>query len=190
MKEGLIKDAYELVIRELQSVVTVAYICMVGIGMLFNYHYYDNFGVNIFEYGDVLDFLITPFEDIIIVVFTVLSSILVWGLSQADKFWKKKSPKWYSTLNFGIDKSSWFTVYRGVGFTLLFLLYLNLSAMIYGDLKSVKVKDQVDIEVRFSDNEIISGKLLGKTQGVLFLLQEEKVKAIPITAMVKEYDIR
>ncbi|GAB5553807.1 MAG: hypothetical protein Sapg2KO_33980 [Saprospiraceae bacterium] len=190
MKEGLIKDAYELIIKELQSVVTVGYIFMVGIGMLFNHRFYENFGVNIFEYGDVLDFLIAPFEDIIIVLFTIGSCIVVWIAFYMDKFWREKSPKWYSIMNFGIDKSSWFSIYRVTGFILVFLLYLNLAAMLYGDIKSAKVEDQANIEVRFSDNEVISGKLIGKTQGVLFLLQEDQVKAIPITAMVKEYDIR
>lgn len=190
MKEGLIKDAYELIIKELQSVVTVGYIFMVGIGMLFNYHYYENFGVNIFEYGDVLDFLIAPFEDIIIVVFTIASLVVVWIAFYMDRYWKEKSPKWYSIVNFGIDKSKWFALYRIIGFVLIFLLYLNISAIIYGDIKSIKVEDQPAIEVRFSDNEIISGKLIGKTQGILFLLQEDHVKAIPITAMVKAYDIK
>lgn len=190
MKEGLIKDAYELLIKELQSVITIAYIFMVGIGMLFNYHFYENFGVNVFEYGDVLDFLITPFEDIIIVVFTIGSSIIGWLVFYMDKFWKKNSPKWYSILSFGMDKRSWYPVFRSVGVVFVSLLYLNLSAMIYGDIKSARVESQPNIEVRFSDNEIISGKMIGKTQGVLFLLQEDQVKAIPITAMVKEYDIR
>jgi hypothetical protein len=37
MKEGLIKDSYELIIKEIQTAVTVAYILAVGIGMLFNH---------------------------------------------------------------------------------------------------------------------------------------------------------
>lgn len=190
-KEGLIKDAYELIIRELQSVITIAYIAMVGIGMLFNHRFYENFEVNIFEYGDVLDFLIAPFEDIIIVAFTLGSLIIGWLALYMDRFWRRKSPKWYSILSFGMDKRSWYPIYKWTGVVLVFLLYLNLSAVIYGDIKSIRVETQPIIEVRFSDNEIISGKLIGKTQGVLFLLQQDSlVKAIPITAMVKEYDIK
>ena len=37
MKEGLIKDAYELVIKEIQTIITISYIVAFGIGMLFNF---------------------------------------------------------------------------------------------------------------------------------------------------------
>jgi hypothetical protein len=45
MKEGLIKDTYELIIKELQTVVTASYIIAVGIGMLLNYQKYSEFGI-------------------------------------------------------------------------------------------------------------------------------------------------
>ena len=35
----------------------------IAIGMLFTFQRYDEFGINIFEYTDVLDFLIAPFGD-------------------------------------------------------------------------------------------------------------------------------
>lgn len=55
-EQGLIKDAYELILKEIQSIVTVLYILMVGLGMLFNYQKYSEFGINIFEYADIFDF--------------------------------------------------------------------------------------------------------------------------------------
>ncbi len=57
MKEGLIKDSYELFIKEIQTLLTLAYVIAVGIGMLFNYKKYSEFEINIFEYGDAFDFL-------------------------------------------------------------------------------------------------------------------------------------
>ncbi len=44
MKEGLVKDTYEVVIKEIQTVITISYIIAVGIGMLFNYQKFDEFG--------------------------------------------------------------------------------------------------------------------------------------------------
>ena len=74
MKEGLIKDAYELIIKEIQTIMTIFYLLMIGIGMIYNYKKYALFGINIFEYADVFDFLIAPFKDfrIIEVSFVVL----------------------------------------------------------------------------------------------------------------------
>ena len=40
MKEGLIKDAYELIIKEIQTIVTISYIIAVAVGMLFNFQKY------------------------------------------------------------------------------------------------------------------------------------------------------
>ena len=51
MKDGLIKDAYELVLKEIQSLVTVFYLLAVGLGMLFCYFRYTKFNINIFEYA-------------------------------------------------------------------------------------------------------------------------------------------
>ena len=90
-----------------------------------------------------------------------------------------------------MDKRSWYPMMRSISVIFISLLYLNGAAEIYGGIKSDEVEDQASIEVRFSDDEIINGKLIGKTQDVLFLLQQDSlVKAIPITAMVKEYDIK
>ncbi len=40
MKEGIIRNSYEAVIQELQTIITVSYILAVGLGMLFNYQKY------------------------------------------------------------------------------------------------------------------------------------------------------
>lgn len=62
MKEGLIKDTYKTVITEIQTILTISYIFAVGIGMLFTFQKYSEFGINIFDYADVFDFLIAPFQ--------------------------------------------------------------------------------------------------------------------------------
>ena len=56
MSEGIIKDAYEAIIKEIQTVFALLYVIAVGIGMLFNYQKYSEFGINIFDYSDVFDF--------------------------------------------------------------------------------------------------------------------------------------
>jgi len=66
MEKNSKKTTYEIIIKELQTVITISYLFTVGIGMLFKYHKYDEFGINIFEYADVFDFLIAPFSDFFI----------------------------------------------------------------------------------------------------------------------------
>ncbi len=188
--EGLIKDTYELIIKELQTIVTGAYIIAFGIGMLFNYQKYSEFGINIFDYSDVFDFLIAPFSDFYILFFATVSILIFFILVKVDVFCKNKWPKFYSILNFGLNKKSWFKQQRTVLLVVVFFTYLYFSANFYGSFAKDKVVNQNDISVKLADNEIKSGKLIGKTNSIIFLLKDEKVYAIPISSLVKEIRIR
>lgn len=190
MKEGLIKDTYELIIKEVQTIITISYITIVGIGMLFNFHKYSVFGINIFDYADVFDFLIAPFSDFRILLFSSITIILVFIIFKLDGLGQKKFPKSYSIMNGGLDKKSWFNLYRYSMFAIFFIVYLFLSADFYGNLCAKQIKEETPITVKYSDNEIIKGQVIGKTKDVLFLLQDEKVIAVPISAFVKEFGIR
>lgn len=190
MKEGFIKDTYELILREIQTVITISYILIVGIGMLFTFQKYSEFGINIFEYADIFDFLIAPFSDFRILLFSTITLVLVFLFFKFDAFYQRKFPKSYSKVNFGWDKKSWFNLYRYSMFIFLFILYLYQSADIYGKFTKEKINEKTPTRLKFSDNEIINGIVIGKTKDILFLLQDKKVKAIPINSAVKEFRIK
>lgn len=189
MNEGLIKDAYEAVIKEIQSIITICYILAVAVGMLFNYQKYSKFGINIFDYADVFDFLITPFSDLKILLFVVVSLAIPYIIMKIDIFWRRKAPKTYSMFSFGLDKKSWYNSYRYSSFAILFVFYLYVSASIYASFSKQLTLDQTETTIRFSDNEIQKGKMIGKTNDVVFFLVGKKVKAIPIISLVKEIEI-
>lgn len=190
MKEGIIKDAYELVIKEVQTIISISYVAAVGIGMLFNYQKYILFGINIFDYADVFDFLISPFSDLKILSFTVVSILLALLIAYLDILWKKKFPEAYSRFNLGWDEKSWFTTLRVISTAILIVLYLIIASGVYGKISREEVLNQSLTRIRFSDDEIKSGKMIGKTNDVVFLLSDKKVEAIPITSLVKEIEIR
>ena len=190
MKEGLVKDTYEVVIKEIQTVITISYIIAVGIGMLFNYQKFDEFGINIFDYADVFDFLIAPFSDFRIMIYTISSFTLIYVFIRLDLLLKRKFPKLYSKLNFGSkNKKARSNSYKYFVFVLPFIYYLYISADIYGNISKDQILDQPSITIRFSDNEIKKGKMIGKTKEVIFILNGEKVEAIPIVSLVKEIEI-
>jgi hypothetical protein len=182
MKEGLIKDTYELIIKEIQTIITLLYLLAVGIGMLFNHQKYSEFDINIFEYSDVFDFLIAPFADFNIFLFALASSTVMFLLLRIDIFWKKKFPKSYSAAIFSLD--------RNITFAIGFILYLYISADFYGRFTKNEIENKEPITIRFEDNEVKSGKLIGKTKDILFLLKNDGVEAIPITSVVKEIKIK
>ncbi len=190
MKEGLVKDTYELILKEIQTVITASYIIAVGIGMLFNYQKYSEFEINIFNYSDVFDFLIAPFSDFYILLFATASILFVSILFKLDSLWKNKWPKSYSKANFRLDKKSWYKTYRLILIVISFVLYLYMSADYYGRYTKGKIIIQNDISITLADNEIKTGKLIGKTKDVIFLINSENVYAIPISSIVKEITIK
>lgn len=190
MKEGIIKDTYEIVIKELQTLITLSYVIAIGMGMLFNYNKYSEFGINVFEYSNVFDFLIAPFSDLNIVLFSVSAILVVYLFIVFDAFWKKKWPKSYSFAYFGVDKKAWFEVYRNIIFGLCFIIYLFISAKSYGRYSKEKILQLPDITIKMVDNEIKTGKPIGKTNDVIFLVQGESVYVIPFTALVREIKLK
>ena len=106
MKEGLIKDTYELILKEIQTVLTISYLLIVGIGMLFTHQKYSEFGINIFEYADIFEFLIAPFSDFKILLFSTITITAVLLLCKLDDAWRRKYPKKYSKINFSFDKKT------------------------------------------------------------------------------------
>lgn len=191
MKEqGILKNIYEEIIKEIQTLITIAYILAVAIGMLFTHQKYSEFRINIFDYSDVFDFLIAPFTDVKILLFTLASILIVVFILRFDTFYRKKYPKLYSWMNFKLDKKPWFNSFRYASFAFLFILYLYLSSDIYGDITAKEIRKQASINLKYSDNETIKGIVIGKTNEVIFLLKDEKVKAIPITSLVKEFEIK
>jgi len=157
--------------------------------MLFHFQKFSEFGINIFEYADVFDFLIAPFSDFKILLFAMASTAIVFVLMRFDIYWKEKYPKSYSKASFGLDKKHWYNSFRYLSFITGFLLYLYASADFYGKITKEQILNQPSINIKFSDNEVKQGKLIGKTKDVMFLLTDEKVQAIPITSLVKEIEI-
>ncbi len=188
--EGLIKDATEMILKEIQTVVTICYVLAIGIGMLFNYRKYSEFGIDIFNYADLLDFLITPFSNFIVLLFTILSSLVAYIAFKFDAVIKVKFPNFYSRQYFGLDKYHLHSLVRNFLHILIFLAYLFLSSLKYGEISRKEIMQKPSISIRYSDNEIAKGKMIGKTREVIFLFSDEKVKVIPITALVKEIEIK
>jgi ABC-type Fe3+ transport system permease subunit len=190
MKEGLIKDIYEIIIKEIQTVLTFAYLVLVGIGMIFTYYKYAQFGINIFDYADIFEFLIAPFSDPKIILFAVLTFIFVVVLLKFDDFLKRKYPKMYSRMNWGRDKKSWFGTYRYISFALLFVIYLFISAAIYSKATAKELRNGNITTITYTNNDVVKGIIIGKTNNILFILQGKKIKAIPLNTSVKEFEIK
>jgi len=93
---------------DFQGYTTIGYLSIVVMGMMFEYQYYLNFGINIFEYSDILDFLLAPAKNLEVILFAFASSLFVFLLFKFDGLWQKKDlspikdliPIWENTAPF------------------------------------------------------------------------------------------
>jgi len=183
----MLQKGYQYILSELPKLLPIAYLCMIGIGMIFNYYKYSHFGINIFQYASVFDFLITPFEDYIILFFTFFSLLFCASIFFLDSWMERKFPKTYDAMAFNLTKKKKYPVFRAGLYTFLVFAYVWLAAIGYGIYGYEQVLEQKDIQVVYYNNEIISGKQIGKTADILFLMEQETTtKAIPINSLVKE----
>ena len=173
------KNTYERVTGELSRFLPIGYLIMVIIGMIFNYFRFDMFGLNIFQYASVFDFLISPFEDMHILLFIFGSMLLVLFTMKMDKLWKKHFPKSYKKWTFKWTERSW---YKPASYIFVITAYIFYGAYFYGVYTYNAVPQKKDITVRYQNNETLTGKQIGKVGNALFLLCGEKVKIIPATA--------
>jgi len=189
MKEGLIKNTWELILKEIQTVLSLLYLLMIGIGMLFNYKKYIGFGINIFEYADIFHFLIAPFQDVRIIMVSVISLLIPFSVYSLRKWINAKFPKVRQKLSLGIRDKNWFQPLRLIFAGLIIAFFISEAALGYANF----IKNNTDllpsVNITYADNETIEGKLIGKTKEVLFLEENGKVKVILITAAVKEIEI-
>lgn len=185
MVKKTIREVYEQVVTELPRILPLCYLSMVCIGMIFNYYKFRLFGINIFQYASVFDFLISPFEDPTIIWFMLLSPLVPLLCFIADRIWLKRWPNSYKKLSFGMSDKSWYKPAFTISYLMLVIVYVFLFSLFYGVYTFKAVQTQDDITVCYSDNQEISGKQIGKVGNNLFLLQDSVVKVIPTDSYVK-----
>jgi len=189
-KNNLSLKSFRFTLGDIPNILGLFYLFAIGVGMLFTYQKYSQFGINIFDYADVFDFLIAPFADFTILAFTLGSLAIAYAIFIFDFWWSNSHSKSYSIVNFGINKKSWYQLYRYFLFLGMLVLYLYISSGYYGKMSGKKVKAQPKTSLRFSDNETKHGVIIGKTKEIVFFIEDDNVSAIPITALVKEFEIK
>lgn len=171
-----------------QAYITLGYLTIVVIGMMFDYKYYSHFAINIFEYADILDFLLAPVKNLELILFAVTSMILVYLLFRIDRYWENKWPKSHKRFNFGMSTET-LKKYRPFIAVFALIAYLGVASDLYGDKMFRRFqKSPKEIEVVFeSDQRVLKGKLIGKNADYILMQTDDlAVKAIPVSSDVQE----
>jgi len=192
-------------IKNFQVIVTAAYGISIIMGMIFSSAKFDIAGINIFEYAEIFDFLVYPFIEPTVIVFSFLPIIFVYLLVVFDEYIKNKKPDFYRKKTIEgilglIDMPWWKKVKRTIMLVTFIPLYLAASYFLYKQYIFKNYKTMFEcVVLEFHEGDIIEGKILGKVKDMIFIIKNcpceinntkinegEEVLAIPYGESIKK----
>jgi|GEM_PF-4101604 hypothetical protein len=181
----------EFLSRDLSLSLSIAYIALIGIGMLFSNQYYSMWGIDIFQFAGISDFLLAPFRDLLVFLFVLVS---IAGSFIAIRFSRKldrKYPHLAKYWNLGIHtESKNYNRYMNFNLVMGSLVYLHLSSVIFAIIRSIDVKKHPEkhrVEIEMEDHSIRPCLLLGITEEFAIILNEKegRISALPMEGGVR-----
>lgn len=107
-----------------------------------------------------------------------------------DFYWQKWFTRSYSKSLFHLDKNPLFISLRPMILVVSFAIYLLFAAHLYGKSAYKTVLNSGEVSFVYSDNQITTGKLIGKTSSFFFVYSPRKdIIAIPISASLKQVNL-
>ncbi len=182
-------------------VITLAYLAISFLGLLFSWSLFREFDINIFNFTEVSDFLLAAMREPMTFVMAGTALLVTWILDWLAKLevkhWAPKNPtskfgRFYKRFSKAINR-------HPITPMLIFLFYSYLFISLYGNWKaeSIKAGEGQVIRVQLTEpiasggdgqtggNVIIEGILLGSTNRYLFLYDPDS----KITSAMPEENI-
>jgi len=192
MRVKFFSNAYSFLKEDISVSLSISYIVLVTIGMLFNAAFYMRFNINIIEYSDLSDFLLAPFKDPAILLFSIASIVLIYLFSLIDNWMEGRFPNLQRKSMLNINKEKFYEWYSIKGTALLLLYYVLIAAFLYGVIKSSNVKNRTyeKTQITCKDNKFNAQDSLiyiGKTSGFVFMYYQAKKQTaiIPISDILR-----
>ena len=188
--KGIINDRFETVIKEFQGIMSFGYIILIILGMLFESIYYGQFGINIFQYSGILDFLLVPFRrPTVLIILIGLSLFWYFYFITLFNFLKKKTPKFHKIF-YGQSNANEKNI-KSQTKSLIIIFIITTIAWAYITSKKEKQnlsKAKIDISIEYesiSNNNFIKGKMIGKNDLNIFILDiNNQVQIIPLNSNI------
>ncbi len=188
--KGIINDKFETIIKEFQGIISFGYVILIILGMLFESIYYSQFGINIFHYSGILDFLLVPFRrPTVLLILIGLSLFWYFYFITLYNFLKKKSPKIQKVFYIKIHKNGNYLKSQ-IKWLITFFIITTI-AWAYVTSKKEKenlYKKEIDLSIEYESNSnssSIKGKMIGKNDLNIFLLDiNNKVQIIPLNSNI------
>lgn len=187
--KGVIDDKFEIIIKEFQGIIGFGYIILIILGMIFESIYYGQFGINIFNYSGILDFLLVPFRRPLVLgiligvfIFMYLYFFVLYG------FLKKKHPKFHKRFYSRFSEKDNLMKSKIIMLLAFYLLITISWAFVTSKKDKEKLFEQklnIRIEYDTKGDKMIDGKMIGKNEINIFLLDNKnEVLIIPLNSNI------
>ena len=189
--QNLAKKIGDVLSKDLSLTLSLAYVALIGIGMMFTYQYYDIWGIDIFQFAGFEDFLLAPFRDMLVFFFAVVSVLFSFLAIELSKKLDKKYPHLSKYWNLGLSvESKNYNFYMNINLMLGILIYLHLSATGFAILRKWRFKKHPEenrVEIELEGQKAQNFLLLGLTENYAIVLSENdrKVSAFPLEGGVR-----
>ncbi len=171
------KKAQRFFEKDLSFSLTLCYISLIAIGMIFDMVLYAFFKINIANYSDISDFLLAPFRDLKILVFTIGTVLILHWITELDIWLEKKHPKWHKMFYYGFDKEKFQKSFSGNGMYAILFVYIFMAAFFYSFIEIKKIKNQTysntiitSKDYKYAPNDTLI--YIGKTNTFIFMYKK------------------
>ena len=187
--KGIIDDRFEAVIKEFQGIIGFGYVVLILLGMLFESIYYGQFGINIFKYSGILDFLLVPFRRPVVLGILIGVFLFIYlYFFVLYNFLKRKVPKFHKGFFSGFSGKEHDLKSRIILMVAFYLIITVSWAYVTSKHdKQVLFKQKLDLRIEYDTdgNEFIDGKMIGKNDTNIFLLTKANVvQIIPLNSNI------
>lgn len=184
-----------------QGTLYVGYILLIFLGIINETLFYSQIGINILEYSDILDVLISPISKLsssiaLLMVSLFVILVVIWLPKKSEALSKKKWFAKFFKLDLSKAEVERQVFNRSVLFALCFFVGVFVGA---GSGKGQKLKQKIESgeieysdQIAFMDGQSIDVEVVGKNSSYVFYLieQDSTVQISPISGTIKYMSIR
>ena len=187
--------------RSIQDYLSLGYLYLVVVGILFDAIFYGMQGINIIHYSSILDVLLSPiafFTDSILIPLMIGGMVLfLFGIDKWSKYYhdKHKEKEWYKNKYDVADLENKYAKGESLegtltGFAIFFLtMFVTYTTLRGNTLKNKIANKEIkpNKKITFQNDSIIEVKFIGmNSQYVFYLLENDSIiTASPIQGNIK-----
>jgi len=194
---SLLNSTIDFLKKDVSLSLTLGYVVLISLGILFNSLYYSYFGIDILAYCDLTDHLITPIREPSVLIFFIANLGFFYLISLFDGWLKSTKPVLYQKLMLGInDESTAYLIFKELSFVITLLVYVYMGTKIICQMEIERLEKpgatHVDMIVRGKNESLDTSRhiLIGKTGSYLIVKADTSRKKAIIYPMESIHSIR